>query len=68
MDFCKKGESKMECCTKKGCFFTCKFLVSYKKAIYIGPVKDKDTSVSKRILKAEQIWKIWKSMNDTEII
>ena len=54
-----------------GCFtnnFTCKFLVSYKKAIYIGPVKDKDTSVSKRILKAEQIWKIWKSMNGTEII
>ena len=54
-----------------GCFtnnFTCKFLVSYKKSIYIGPVKDKDTSVSKRILKAEQIWKIWKSMNDIEII
>ena len=54
-----------------GCFtnnFACKFLVSYKKAIYIGPVKDKDTYVSKGILKAEQIWKILKSMNDIEII
>ena len=47
-----------------GCFtnnFTCKFLVSYKKAIYIGPVKDKDTYVSKRILKAEQYEKYEKA-------